>query len=405
MLTAFDLSLRHLDAAVAVARSGSISGASLAVNLSQPALTQALAKLEQRVGHRLFHRHSKGVIPTRAGDIFLVRAERAVGWIAEGGRSFPRAPHLTPIAHLERIASIGQLRAIDAVERAGSYTLAARALGLSQPSVHRAVRELELVLGVPLFERAGRVMRATPDAKRLVGSVRRMASELQAGLDELSALRLAGEGRITIGALQLPRAGLLPDALSQFARRHPRATVVVVEGAYGELLNELRSGDIDIVVGALRSPVPTDDVRQTSLFEDELFIVGRSDHPLSGEPAPKAEDLRSFPWVVGAKGAPMRFIWEELFKAAETPEVQVECSSILTARGLLLGGHWLALMSPDQFRIEREAKLLASIGGPVPGSRRKIGVTVRADWRPTQTQKALLEELRAAGARRSAAPA
>ena len=260
MVTAFELSLRHLDAVVAVAKNGSISAASSAVDLSQPALTQALAKLEGLLGQRLFHRQSRGVVPTTAGELFVARVERAVERIKLAGRSFPRAERLTPIVHLQRMASMGQLRAMSAVERAGSYALAARDLGVSQPSVHRAVRELELVLGVPLFVRDGRVVRAKPETAQLVAAVRLMATELQAGLDELEALKIDGAGKVVIGALQLPAAALLPEALARFARSHPQAVIRVVEGPYRELLSELRRGEIDLVLGALRNPLPSDEL-------------------------------------------------------------------------------------------------------------------------------------------------
>jgi len=403
MVTAFDLSLRHLDAAVVVARNGSISSASTAVNLSQPALTQALAKLEKLVGHRLFERQSHGTVPTNAGQLFITRAERGLERIVEGGRRFRRSAQLTPIAHLERIASMGQFRALNAVERAGSYALAAREIGLSQPSVHRAVKELELILGAPLFVPNGRSIRTTQEAVRLISSIRLMVAELQAGLDELEALNLEGAGRIMIGTLQLPRAGLLPEALARFARHHPYATIIVIEGPYGELLGQLRNGDLDLIVGALRDQTPTADVQQSPLFADDLFIVARADHPLVATKSPRLGALRSYPWVIGAHGAPMRDIWEAMFSGSKLPVVRVECSSVLIARGLLLEDNWLALMYPDQFRIEQAAGLLAPIGRPVTGSRRSIGITTRADWQPTATQAALVLELEAAGARRSSA--
>jgi DNA-binding transcriptional LysR family regulator len=83
VLEPFDLNLRHLDAVVAVAEARSISAAALAVNMSQPALTQAIARLEQRLGRPLFERQPQGVRPTRAGDLFLPRAARGLARLTE----------------------------------------------------------------------------------------------------------------------------------------------------------------------------------------------------------------------------------------------------------------------------------------------------------------------------------
>ena len=401
MLCAFDLSLRHLDAVVAVTQQGSISGASVSVNMSQPALTQALAKLEAQVGHRLFERQARGVHPTPAGDLFLQRVERALQRIVDGGRRIPRAPRLTPLAHLQRMVSMGQLRALSALERAGSYVLAAQELGLSQPTVHRAVKDLEALIEVPLVLRAGRVVRLTPEAVRLVSAIRLMAAELDAGLDELNALTLQGAGRVAIGALQLPRVRLLPAALASFMRQYAQAAVRVVEGHYGELLGQVRTGELDMMVGALREPPPTQDVQQIALFSDVLHVVARTEHPLMKLRTRRLSELRSYPWVVGAKGAPMRSVWERLFAGVDYPMVTVECSSILAARALLLQGDWLALMSPEHFSLERDLGLLVPIGAAVEGSRRSIGITTRSDFLPTAAQSAFIAALQVAASVRS----
>lgn len=403
MTNVFDFNLRHLDAALAIERCGSISGGSVAVNLSQPALTQALAKLEGLLGHPLFDRQPRGVTPSAAGRLFLPRAQRAIGQIIEAGVVARRSARLGPVAHLERRVGMAQLRALSAVERSGSYALAAREIGLSQPSVHRAANELELILGIPLLVRAGRTMRATGAAERFVRAIRLAMAELQAGLDELAAIRTAGAGRIVIGTLALPRSSLLPKAIARFARRHSHADVSIVEGGYAELLAHLRDGGIDILLGALRHPAPVRDVVQHALFADDMSIVASAGHPLAGERMPTRVELARFPWVIGTQGAPMRAQWESMFPQDGGPRaiMTIESSSILVARGLLVEDDWLALMSHDQFRIEQDAGMLAAVGPPLPGSRRSIGVVTRSDWRPTATQAAFLAVLdHVAGERR-----
>jgi len=403
MTTPFELNLRHLDALLGIATHGSINAASNAVNLSQPALTQALAKFETTLGVHLFERHPKGAKPTDAGRLFLGRAERAIDFIRNGGRRLRRSARLPPIAYFERIASMGHLHALVAVDKAGSYALAAREIGLSQPSVHRAVKELEAMLGMHLLVRTGRSMQTTPLGSKLVMAVRLMAAELQAGLDELAALSDESAATIRIGALPLPRSGLLPEALSRFKQAYPHSTVSIIEGPYPELLGALIKAEIDLVVGALRDPAPTRDILQHPLFEDDLFIVARTGHPLATKPLATPETISQYPWVAGAQGSPMRARWESLFTGTKLPPIRIDCSSIMVARGLLLNGDWLALMSRDQFRLEQAAGLLAPIGGPVPGSRRRIGLTVRKGWLPTSAQSALVGAIEAAAGNRSSA--
>ena len=394
-----DLNLRHLDAAAAVGRLGSITAAALAVNLSQPTVTQALATLETRLGHRLFDRQPGGVTPTPAGTVFVGRVERAIARLSQTCRVVRRAARSAPLPYPERLLTMTQLRAFLGVERNGSYTLAARELGLAQPSVHRAAGELEDILGTPLFIRVGQRMRATPAGDRLAGGIRLALVELRAGLDELAALSAAGAGRIVIGTLPLPRARLLPEALARCADRSPQAEISVVEGPYPDLLSGLRNGEIDFLIGALRDPGPGKDIVQQRLFDDDLFVVAATRHPLAGRAA-SLDDLARYPWIIAPPGSPMRRTWETMFAERTKPERRIECGSILVIRGMLLAGNWLALMSADQFPIEKRAGLLAAIGPSVPGSRRSIGLATRADWRPTETQAALIATLFAVAAER-----
>ncbi|RZM06727.1 MAG: LysR family transcriptional regulator, partial [Sphingomonas sp.] len=183
-----DLNLRHLDAVATAARLGSISAASQAMNLSQPALTQAVAKVETLLGHKLFDRQPGGVAATEAGRLIAGRIEHALDYVARGGQSVRRGARLPPLPHIERRITLGQLRALIAVDRAGSFAHAAKQTALSEPAIHRAARDLERLLGVALLTRQGRTVQPTPAAIRLLRFARLAHAELEAGFDDLAAL-------------------------------------------------------------------------------------------------------------------------------------------------------------------------------------------------------------------------
>src|SRR5688572_28405053 len=140
----FDLNLRHLRALPVIVAQGTMSGAALAVNLSQPALTQGLAKLESQLGVALFDRDRDGVTATEGGMLMADRATAALGHLAaatirRGGRGFARP---------EQLMTASQLHAFLALADTGSFVGAAAATGLSQPALHRATRDLEQIGGV-----------------------------------------------------------------------------------------------------------------------------------------------------------------------------------------------------------------------------------------------------------------
>lgn len=394
MTSPFDLNLRHLEAASAVAALGGISAAATAVNLSQPALTQAVTKLEARVGRRLFDRHPGGAVATAAGAILAGRVDRAVALLVEAARQARRGGRLPPLGPIARHLGMTQLRALITVDRTGSYVAAAANAGLSQPSLHHAVRELELMLGVRLLAREGRAVRTTLAAKRFLRPARLAIAELQSALDEIAALEAGGAGRVVVGAMPLARAALLPAVLAAFTHDLPLARVRVVEGPYPELLTGLSNGEIDCLIGALRDPSPAPDVVQEGLFDDWLYVVCRVGHPLAG--GATVEQFLAYPWVMASPGAPLHGRWRSMFEAAGVapPPVAVECGSVIAIRGLLLAGDWLTVLSADQFRIEEQAGLLTRIGGAIIGSERRIGLTTRRDWQPTGLQRAFLDQLK-----------
>ncbi|MDE3029203.1 MAG: LysR family transcriptional regulator, partial [Paracoccaceae bacterium] len=129
------LNLRHLRVFLAVIDLGSVTRAAAACHVSQPAVTQAIAKLEINTGAALFTRTPQGLFPTAPGKALALRVRRALS------RLDPVLTDLSP--RLKLTATTPQLRALIAVRETENFTLAARRLGLAQPTVHRAVNQLE----------------------------------------------------------------------------------------------------------------------------------------------------------------------------------------------------------------------------------------------------------------------
>lgn len=393
MLTLFDLNFRHLRALSAIVSRGSMSAAAAAVGLSQPALTQGLSKLERRIDAVLFVRRSDGVVPTEAGQVMAERADAAFARIATAVRGHARVPS-RGFSRPEHLMTATQTHAFLRLAEAGSFVDAARATGLSNPALHRAVRDLEQIFGIALVERRGRGVVLTPAGRRLARGVRLAAAEIDAGLGEISG-EDGRSARIAVGAMPLSRALVLPHAIGAFSRANPRSTVEVFEGAWRDLVESLRDGAIDLMVGALRDPAPAGLV-QEPLFEDSLTIVGRAAHPLAGTPDPTLAELAAHGWIVGQRGAPLRRQWERLFTGCALPPAPIECGSVIVIRGLLCDSDLLTLLSPDQIALEVRAGLLAPIGAPLGHGVRTIGITTRADWRPARLQRHFIDAVRTA---------
>lgn len=374
------VNIRHFAALAATVRHGSVSRAARAINLSQPALTQAIAGLETSLGVTLFDRSSTGMTPTEPALLLAPRAEAAIAHIG--------SPRVTGT----------QLRAFLAVVRGGSYTAAADATGLSPASLHRAVADLSVALGQRLLDRRGRSLSLTSAGERRARAFGLAMAELRAGLAEVAAWQGKAGERISIGAMPLSRARWLPEAVARFTTRYPEVDIAIHEGSYAELVGPLRDGDIDMVLGALREEALAPDLTQAAVFEDRPALIMRAGHPLLS----RVDDLKtavfSYPWFMPSTDTPLRRYWESMVQTLgqPVPHVAIECGSVLMIRQLLLRGDGLTLLSPDQVAVELEAGLLAALAPPVP-VRRMIGITTRTGWRPTAAQGEFLALLRDVG--------
>ena len=389
-MSPFDLNLRHLRALDAIVQHGSMRAAAEAVGLSQPALTQGLARLERQLRIALFARRPHGVVPTAAGTTMATRSVRAFLHLAQATRGAARGG-ARGFARAEQLMTATQLRALLALADTGSFVAAAALTGLAEPSLHRAVRDLEQAAGLPLAERRGRGVQLTDGGRRLARGARLAAAEIAAGMMDLADHGRAdgreAQGRIAIGAMPLARARVLPAAIAAFQRGGAAATVDVVEGSWRELVEPLRDGVLDMMIGALRERDPPGLV-QRALFQDGLVVVGRAGHPLASGSG-DAQALARFGWIVGSAGSPLRAQWELLF-AGGAPPAPIECGSVMVIRGILLETDLLTLLSPDQVALELATGVLAVVSPLPAGFARTIGTTVRADWQPTSAQARLL---------------
>jgi DNA-binding transcriptional LysR family regulator len=391
MTQPFDLNIRHLRAISAIVRHGSMSAAADAVSLSQPALTQGLAKLERQLGAALFERRPDGMSATPEGRLASERVDAALNHLTVATRATARGGARS-FARPELLMTATQLRAFLAVADAGSFVGAADATSLSQPAIHRAVRDLEQLCATPLVERRGRGVALSPSGTRLARGIRLARSELAALIAEVAA-EPEGGGSVVIGAMPLCRALILPAAIARFTRDYPGTMIDVVEGSWRELVDPLRDGVLDLMIGALRPTAPPDCV-QAPLMVDRLAVIARAGHPLARVEQPSLDQLAAYPWIVGQPGTPLRLQWEELFAGRPRPRAPIECGSVMVIRGVLADGDFLTLLSPDQVALEVDGDLLTTIGPRLEHSTRTIGITTRDHWRPTLPQARFLELLR-----------
>lgn len=379
-----------------VADAGGISAAAHKVHLSQPAVTQAISGLETRFATSLLDRRAEGMFPTEAGAALLARVRRMFDHLAHGAAvavRLTRRDGTKPVTDFHLRVTAAQLRALVAIREAGSFSLAARTLDISQPSIHRAGRDLEKLSGMELFSATRRGIELTPQAEAFARAVKLAEAELKQGLDDLSRLAGRDSSRIVVGSMPLSRTQILPAAIDALLNEASGVQIQTIDAPYGELLRALRYGEVDVLIGALRDPVPVEDVVQLPLFQDRLAVVSGPGHPLAGRRGVTLNEMLAYPWIAPPKETPggsYLFRTLRIAERAETP-VRIVSSSMVLVRGLLRRGDYLTILSPYQAAVEIAHGDMVRLDLDLPDSLRPIGLTTRVGWVPTPTQARFLE--------------
>ncbi len=395
------LNIRHLRAFKEVAQEQGVSAAADRVHLSQPAVTQAISGMEKHFQTTLFNRRHEGMFVTDAGAALLSRVQRLFNHIDDGADKAIRLATQNdrkPVIGFQNRVTASQLRAIAAIWEKGSFSLAARDIGISQPSIHRAARDLEKISGMTLFVTTRKGIELTPSAEIFTRAVKLAAAELRQGYDEISWIKGKDSANIVVGSMPLSRTSILPEAIHQLLGKGGAIQVRTIDGPYGELLRGLRHGDLDVLVGALRSPNPADDVVQEPLVSDPLAIIVGANHPLAGQTDLKLEDTLSYPWIAPPKTTPAGSYLYDVLEIGQLPTtpVCIVSSSLVLVRGMLARGDYVTVMSLHQVATEWAQGLVVPLDIDLPNSARPIGLTYRLGWAPTPTQKHFFELIRSA---------
>lgn len=141
-----------------------------------------------------------------------------------------------------------QLRALAAIAEHGSLRAVARAIHLSQPALTKAIRELELDLGVPLVTRNARGAQLTRCGQAVYARARLILAEMQHARDDVIQLSGGKEGALACALTPLMSLGFLPAALDAFRQRMPTIRLDVREGFLDTALPRLRDGSLDFVI-------------------------------------------------------------------------------------------------------------------------------------------------------------
>lgn len=241
--------------------------------------------------------------------------------------------------------SHAHLRSFHAVATQGSFTKAAEALHVTQPTLSGQVKALEQRYGVKLFHRQGRHIELTDFGHSALALTRRMfhyAGEVEQLL--LSARGLT-TGQLAVGA---DSPYLITPLLAQFQRRYPGIRISIRYGNSEQVMGWLQSGNCDI---AIVPNVPVEDARLHALplASDQLVLFVCAEHPWRGRRTVALEDLAGQRIILREPGSRTRAIFERALaeRGVELTD-RMEISSREGVREAVAAGFGVGVVSESE---------------------------------------------------------
>lgn len=220
------------------------------------------------------------------------------------------------------------LRHFLAVVEHKGITSAADKLHISQPALTKSIHQLEISLGVSLFERLPTGVVPTPFGEILARRARLMDLEYRHALAEIHAIKGGTGGTISIGAGPVWMVQILPPIVVEFTRHQPKVKVKLRSGVIDTLVPALLGGELDVICASLDFPRHPEIVKE-HLTDLRHCLVARAQHPLAQgrEIEPKA--LLNFPWLALANDYVGNSRVNSFFAANELdpPRIAVETTS------------------------------------------------------------------------------
>ncbi|MFF0306851.1 LysR family transcriptional regulator [Streptosporangium sp. NPDC004379] len=201
--------------------------------------------------------------------------------------------------------SLERLRVLHAISAHGSVTGAAEALHVTTSAISQQMAKLEREVGQRLLERNGRGVRLTGAAELLVAHAGRMLSLAERAEADLEAHRGAVVGRLTLAAFATAARGLVPPALGELRRDHPRLRVELEEAEPHETVPRVARGDLDMAIVQDWSghPLPLPgDLNRVALLDDVADVALPEGHPLAAGDAVGLAELAGEPWITWSRG-------------------------------------------------------------------------------------------------------
>ena len=259
-----------------------------------------------------------------------------------------------------RRLKLSDLHLFMTVVEMGSMGKAAERLGISQPSVSKAVADVEHTIGVRLLDRTVTGVVPTAYGRALLKRSMGAFDELRQGIKDMEFLADPRVGEVRIGCPEAIASGLLVKVLDQFSSQYPRVKVRVSSADnMSDALLQVRDRQVDLLLGRVTELFAEEDLEAEVLYDDRLFIVSGSNNRWTRRRKIELEELLEEPWLLPGEG----FFLTEAFQSRgfAVPKFGMTSYSVYQRILLLATGRFIGMLSGSVMRFSPAEHLSLSV--------------------------------------------
>jgi DNA-binding transcriptional LysR family regulator len=259
---------------------------------------------------------------------------------------------------------------------------AARALGVSQPTLTKSIQRLESELGVQLLERRHHGVSPTPIGQRVIDHARQVVADMDQLEKEVGLLSGAEIGTLAIGVGPAMSETFVSAMIGQFAEQYPELQINVRVDHWTQLSDWLHAGELDLYVADVASAGRDARVTTIAMPRERFVWFCRAGHPLAGRRRLKPSEIFAWP-VATPKPPPWAQVW--FAEAAGTPDdVQrryhtVQCESYSMLKQIVRSSNCVSASLESSIAHEIEAGMLVALNVARMTLKTSAGIIYRKD--------------------------